>query len=59
MRTAEECRAKAQELSDLAGSCSASNARDALFLMARTWEQLAVQADWQDACPLSKTHRIQ
>lgn len=58
MRTAEECRAKARGLSDDAELAMAPELKANLLSMSRTWAELALQADWQDAHPLSKTYRF-
>lgn len=57
MRTGDECRAKATELSDLAASALDPGDRERFTRMSLTWAHLARQADWQDASPISPTYR--
>jgi hypothetical protein len=59
MRTADECFAKARELSKLAEGAPDTPARDALLGLARTWVVVAAEAKWQDNHPHSKTYRVQ
>jgi hypothetical protein len=48
MLTADECLAKAAELSLLADGAGLSNERETLLLMADTWLDLSRHAEWQD-----------
>ena len=57
MLTAHECRAKAKELSGLAEETENLRYRDSLVWMSRCWEDMAVQADWQDGDPHSAAYR--
>ena len=59
MLTAEECRAKARDMSALAGEANDPKSRESLLSMARSWEDVAVQADWQDRHPMSLSFRAQ
>ena len=58
MRSAEECLAKAGELSDLAESFE-GRTRDTLLLIARTWQSEAERADLAPDEPRQQSHRIQ
>jgi hypothetical protein len=58
MRSAEECLAKAGELSDLAESFE-GHTRDTLLLIARTWQSEAERPDLQLSDPRLPSHRIQ
>ena len=47
MFTADECLAKAAELSALADEAGLSSGRETLLLMADVWLDLGRQAEWQ------------
>ena len=58
MRSAEECLAKAGELSDLAERFEGQT-RDTLLLIARTWQTEAERTDLPPADTSVPRHRIQ
>jgi hypothetical protein len=49
MLTADECRAKAEQLTGLADTASSDAMVLELESMAAEWRKLAVMAEWQDA----------
>ena len=48
MRTSEECRAKADDLTKSAETCSDREVRKQLLETAEAWRELASFAAWQD-----------
>jgi len=49
MRTANQCMTKAAELRRLADACEAPALKADYLSMSRGWEDVAVEAAWQDS----------